>query len=203
MKLTKRWRRTHEHEQEQQLRDRPTSGLCSYDLPTCTTTSTPLKMSFFAPPKDVLDLSLNYSLPNRSNAVATWLQQNASHGHVACPLSPATPSTTPFMDSSSCTMGMGFMGQPTNNSIAGYATSSCSLSSSTSCFSSTSSSGFGDVAPGSTSPTSSEDQFSCLYLLASAAVSELERQRLVSAPSMGNAHTRNGAVQGFPIVASS
>lgn len=70
----------------------------------------------------------------------------------------------------------------TNNNMMGqvthYATSSCSLSSSTSCFSSTSSSGFGDTAYSNASPQHfGDDRFNSLYLLASAAVSELERQR--------------------------
>ena len=79
----------------------------------------------------------------------------------------------------------------------GYATSSCSLSSSTSYFSSTSS-GYGEsmstvpvnpaiVGSCSYQPAPGEDQFSCLYLLASAAVSELETREKGQSTLVGGA----------------
>ncbi|RWS08719.1 Homeodomain protein 3-like protein [Dinothrombium tinctorium] len=92
MKLTERWRRNHEEEQ--------------------------LKSQFDLKP-DPLDLSC--SPANRSNAVASWLNQTQL---VSLPPPPLSPPITPSLSSS-----------PSN-----------------------------------------EDPFSCLYLLASTAVSELERQ---------------------------
>ncbi|KAI1288500.1 Homeobox protein TGIF2 [Halotydeus destructor] len=243
MKLTKRWRRNHEEEQLREDQD----GVLSF---------ADADMNFFSPTsQNVLDLS--NSPPNRSTAVAHWLNQNDVSGPLSPPTTPPTSLMVP--DREGPTMGMGFIADcqgsmmdtltsPTRpeeevatlpaqhrhqlllshslhsqqhlasshghrtrttllrrttttppSSLVGssdkklldlaeeeahqqqhhpvYAASSfsCSLSSSSasSCLSSSTSVSSGYVE------SSNGDQFSCLYLLASAAVSELERRRSV------------------------
>jgi len=183
MKLTKRWRRTHEQETR---RDDYHHHQGHHFVGNS---------GYFGAAKADSVLNLSSSPPNRRTAVANWLNQN----HASGPLSPPTTPPTPLLMEP--TMGMGFInssdcqvvsmdtsshhhnpyslaphhpGVTAHDLHPNYATFSCSLSSSSasSCLSSsTSSSGYVESA------TNGGDPFSCLYLLASAAVSELERQR--------------------------
>lgn len=161
-----------------------------------------------------LDLSCS---PNRSKVVANWLKQ--SHDFLTSPppphhhhldgygyLTPSPPASSHSPGSSStCADEADFdrfsccSGKETAEFDTGYLTppgdgKSCSSLSSASSISSSSSSLFSsrDLRPTGGRPDGSEEQFSCLYLLASAAVSELERQRTSSlspASSFANSQT--------------